>query len=33
MMVNEKLNLSYIEKLRQEYTVLRDADKLTVGEI
>ena len=33
MMVNEKLNVSYVEKLKREYSVLRDADKLTVREL
>ncbi len=33
MMVNEKLNMSYLAKLKREYMAMREADKITVSEI
>ena len=33
MMVNQKLNLSYLVKLKEEYMQLRDVDKITLGEL
>ena len=33
MMVNQKLNLSYLGKLKEEYMRLRDVDKITLGEL
>jgi TRAP-type mannitol/chloroaromatic compound transport system substrate-binding protein len=33
MMVNEKLNLSYLTKLKKEYMKLKETDKITVSEL
>ena len=33
MMVNEKLNLSYLAKLKTEYMGLSDKDKISVAEL
>ena len=33
MMVNEKLNLSYLAKLKEEYMKLKDSDKINIHEL
>ena len=33
MIVNEKLNLSYITKLKEEYMKLKDQDKISLNEL
>ena len=33
MIVNEKLNLSYVTKLKEEYMKLKDKDKITINEL
>ena len=33
MIVNEKLNLSYVTKLKEQYMKLKDKDKITISEL
>ena len=33
MLMNEQLNVSYLNKLRQQYMQLQEADKITVHEV
>jgi len=33
MIVNEKLNLSYVTKLKEEYMKLKDKDKISMSEL
>lgn len=33
MMVNEKLNLSYLTKLKKEYMKMKEKDKITLFEL
>ena len=33
MMVNEKLNVSYLTKLKEEYMKLKDADKINFKDL
>ena len=33
MMVNEKLNVSYLTKLKEEYMKLKDVDKINIKDL
>ena len=33
MFVNEKLNMSYLSKMKEEYMKLKDGDKISVSEL
>ena len=33
MFVNEKLNMSYLSKMKEEYMKLKDGDKISVTEL